>query len=68
MSTTLGFTSAYVMLGPSYTCLKKVVQEAVLHVAVQLHSAVLRKVAEGNGKSSVTANKFLKVVADVWMN
>jgi hypothetical protein len=48
--------------------LKKVVQEAVLHVAVQLHSAVLRKVAEGNGKSSVTANKFLKVVADVWMN
>ena len=56
------------MLGPSYPCLKKVVQEAVLHVAVQLHSAVLRTVAEGNGKSSVTANKFLKVVADVWMN
>jgi hypothetical protein len=48
--------------------LKKVVQEAVLHVAVQLHSAVLRTVAEGNGKSSVTANKFLKVVADVWVN
>jgi hypothetical protein len=56
------------MLGPSYPCLKKVVQEAVLHVAVQLHSAVLRKVAKGNVKSSVTANKFLEVVADVWMN
>jgi hypothetical protein len=68
LSTTLGFTSAYVMLGPSYLCMKKVVQEAVLHVAIQLHSAVLRTVAQGNGKSSVTANKFLKVVADVWMN
>lgn len=45
------YRSAYVMLGPSYPCLKKVVQEAVLHVLVQLHSAMLQTAVEGNGKS-----------------
>src|SRR5580704_9112457 len=62
------YRSAYVMLRPSYPRLKKVVQEAVLHVPVQLHSAMLQTAADENGKSSVTANKFLKVVADAWMN
>src|SRR5271156_6501178 len=35
------------MLGPSYPCLKKVIQEAVLHVPVQLHSAMLQTAVEG---------------------
>ena len=57
------------MLGPSFLCLKRVIQEAVLHVAVQLHSYHAAKwVVEGNGESSVTADKVLKVVAGVWMN
>jgi hypothetical protein len=62
------YRSAYVMLGPSYPCLKKVAQEAVFarSGAVTLWHAAIA--AQRNEKPSVTSNKFLKVVVDVWMN